>query len=136
MLRNLCILATVTLMACHAEVINSPPLTHAVAGTYDGTLESWQVSWTLQQDSTQVTGTGTFTRPNGTTAPFTVRGTMRYDVLNVRLVGAPGDTNADSVSYSGTFNPDLYGGIVFDGPLTGPAPSLVGELTMYLRGTP
>lgn len=53
-------------------------------------------------------------------------------VLEVRLAGAPGDTNADSVWFSGRSVNDLYSGAAFSGSLYGPNAQLFGTLSMYI----
>jgi hypothetical protein len=61
---------------------------------------------------------------------------MRADSLHIRLVGAPGDSDADSVTYRGRFDTELYAGTVFAGELRGPSTALTGPLTIYRRGLP
>ena len=49
-----------------------------------------------------------------------------------RLACAPGDTNADSVWFSGRSVNDLYNGAAFSGTLYGPNAQLFGALSMYI----
>jgi hypothetical protein len=110
----------------------APSRTRPIAGIFNGTLANGgSVSWTLTQADTTITGTGTYTPlASGVAgARYAVRGVFRYDLLTLRLVGSPGDADADSVVYSAAFDAELYTAIAFDGAVTGGSGSpLAGQL--------
>ena len=104
---------------------------------YDGSLSTGQVTWTLLQAGNTVSGSGSFTASADTAhSSYAIRGTTLDDNLNLRLVGAPGDTNADSVTYSGVFDTRLLAGGSFHGVLGGHSPVLFGQLIINLRSPP
>jgi hypothetical protein len=108
-------------------------------GTYIGNDSAGQLQWTMQQagPGQPVSGTGTFLATGATTpVSYTLRGTYGNDVLVVRLVGAPGDSDADSVWFNGRAMEELYAGAEFTGTLNGPTASLFGPLSMGLSGAP
>jgi hypothetical protein len=57
--------------------------------------------------------------PNGQTSAYAIRGTWVLPALTVRLVGAPGDTDADSVWFAGTADLGDYVGTLIHGDLNG-----------------
>ena len=110
------------------------PSTRLIAGVYTGTLQAGQLQWTLAQDGQRITGSGSFTKATDSTkSTHAIRGTMSYDILSVRLVGAPGDSDADSVVFRGTYVDQLYSGGAFTGTVVGPSTLLFGELSIYRR---
>jgi hypothetical protein len=95
------------------------------------------VKWTLTGTGTQVSGSGTSTdNTNGQTAAYGIRGTWVLPALTVRLVGAPGDTDADSVWFAGTADLGGYVGTLIHGDLNGHSPTMYGQLQPRARGTP
>ena len=109
------------------------PVVQLTPGTYSGTDSSGGLLWTLAQSGTAVTGTGTFLATGTTTTvSYTLRGTFVDGELELRLVGAPGDTDADSVWFGGRAVTELYTGAAFSGTLNGPTATLAGPLSMYI----
>ena len=123
--------------ACGASGSALGPPTQFTPGTYTGSDASGGLYWTIRESGDTVLGTGTFLASGSTTpASYTLRGTFVSGVLEVRLVGAPGDANADSVWFSGRAATDLYAGATFAGSLYGSNPALFGQLEMDLTITP
>ena len=123
-------------IGCGSQQTFTAPAPLPIAGTYEGTLSNGTVTWALRQDSTRVTGDGVFvSATDQSSTAYALRGAVTYDSLTVRLVGAPGDSDADSVSYRGAFDHELYHGIAVTGFISGPSTVLYGPLTLYLRGT-
>lgn len=107
-----------------------------VTGTFEGTLGGLDtVTWQLVDRGHDVTGTGQLRSGTRATAvTYAVRGVIAGDQLTLRLVGAPGDDDADSVVYSGRRQSQYYVGLVFEGLLGGGRSSpLRGELAVYRR---
>ena len=124
-------------VACGEPGSTEAPINQITPGTYTGSDASGGLYWTIQQSGQAVSGTGTFLATGGTTAvTYSLRGTFANGVLEVRLVGAPGDTDADSVWFSGRAATELYGGAAFSGSLYGSEPALFGQLEMDLTITP
>jgi hypothetical protein len=126
--------ASVLADACGSSRFETAP-PEAIAGTYSGTDSSGGLQWTLLQSTPNgpVTGEGTFlATATSTVVSYTIRGTYAGDALELRLVGAPGDTDADSVWFSGRGATELYAGAAFTGSLYGPNAALFGSLSMYL----
>ena len=123
--------------ACASGGGTTAPRTRPIAGIYDGTTANGgAVTWTLAQTDTTVIGTGTFvlTGPDSMTATYTIRGVMRSDQLAVRLVGAPGDADADSVTYVAQYAAELYTATAFAGLVSnGNGSPLAGELQIVRR---
>ena len=134
---RLAVMLVVCASSCASHEVFSAPGPLPIAGTYDGNLSGGVVTWTVNQDSARVTGGGVFvSSADQSSAAYTLRGSVTYDSLAVRLVGAPGDSDVDSVSFRGSFDHELYHGNTITGFITGPSSVLFGPLTMYLRGTP
>jgi hypothetical protein len=107
-----------------------------VTGTFDGTIGGLDsVTWQLAEHGHVVTGTGQLrSAASATAVTYAVRGVIAGDQLTLRLVGAPGDDDADSVVYSGRRQSQYYVGLVFEGLLSGGRSSpLHGELAVYRR---
>jgi len=119
---------------CGSGASDTAPGPPSVAGAWEGETASGQtITWTLQQNGTQITGTGTF---GDSGATYALRGGVSYDSLNVRLVGAPGDSGTDSVYYNGRFNYELYAGLAVIGTITAPPGALNGPLTLFQTTPP
>jgi hypothetical protein len=131
-------LALLAITACSAPGSEVTPLAQVEAGTYAGTDSAGGLNWNISQAGQgPVTGTGTFLATGAQNAvSYTLRGTYTDDVLTLRLVGAPGDTDADSVWFSGRSVNELYTGAAFSGSLFGPTAALFGALSMYLTAPP
>lgn len=118
--------------ACGAPGSQLAPMTQLTPGTYSGTDAAGGLQWTISQDGVVVTGTGTFLATGSTNvAPYTLRGTFAGGELELRLVGAPGDSDADSVWFNGVAARELYSGAAFSGMLNGSSVTLYGSLSMY-----
>jgi hypothetical protein len=119
--------------ACGAPGSQLAPITQITPGTYSGTDSAGGLRWTISQAGQAVSGNGSFLA-TGTTATvqYALRGTFVSGLLSLRLVGALGDTDADSVWFSGRAVPDLYTGAAFSGALHGPTAALFGPLSMYI----
>jgi hypothetical protein len=122
--------------ACGEPGSSVATLAQVVAGTYSGTDSAGGLLWTIQQSGQAVSGSGSFLA-NGSNAPvqYQLRGTFTGGVLELRLLGAPGDSPADSVWFSGRSVPELYAGAGFSGSLNGSSAALFGPLTMYLTSS-
>ena len=132
-MKRLTLVIVIMAAACGAPGSQLAPITQITPGTYSGTDFAGGLQWTITQSGQVVTGSGTFLMTGSTTvAPYTLRGTFAGGVLELRLVGAPGDTNADSVWFSGQAVGDLYTGAAFSGILYGPTAALFGPLSMYI----
>lgn len=119
--------------ACSAPSSPVTTVAQIVPGTYAGRDSAGGLIWSIQQSGADVSGTGSFQATGSTTAaPYSLRGTFVNGELILRLVGAPGDADADSVWFDGRAASDLYAGAAFTGSLHGPTAALFGELSMYL----
>lgn len=122
---------TVLLSACRGMTSVTGPVVRFVDGTYVGTDAVGTLSWTLRASTDAVTGAGSFVGGSGSVV-YRLRGRYVGNVLTVRLVGAPGDTDQDSVWFSGRAISELYAGAGVAGTLRGPTAVLFGPLSMYL----
>ena len=64
---------------------------------------------------------------------YLVRGRWQGLNLSVRLVGAPGDSDADSVWYTGRQAFKDYVGVYYDGQVRGNSTTMFGPLARYPR---
>lgn len=116
---------------CGSATSVTGPVVQFVDGTYAGTDSAGTLSWTLHDSSGTVSGTGSFVGSSGSVA-YRLRGRYAANVLTVRLAGAPGDADRDSVWFSGRTISELYAGAGISGALHGPTATLFGPLSMYL----
>jgi hypothetical protein len=124
-------LAALSISACRGADTFAAPM-QQIAGAYTGQVITGSLSWQLVQDGDQITGTGTFTAAtDSATSGYTIRGTWLFPNLRLRLVGAPGDSDADSVWYEGTQTYKAYVGIVYDGTVHGSSSLVYGPLALY-----
>jgi hypothetical protein len=127
-----------TCLATAACAMGSAPTSTGtfLEGNYRGSDSAGVLTWTLHESGQTVSGTGEFLSSGSqAAASYTLRGTFVSGLLAVRLVGAPGDTNADSVWFTGRADPDLYQGEWFNGQLYGSNPALFGQLEMTWSGS-
>jgi hypothetical protein len=135
--RRVAILIPMLAAACGAPGSTIGPATQIVPGTYTGSDSAGGLVWTIQQSGSAVSGNGTFLASGSTTLDqYSLRGMFVGGVLELRLVGAPGDADADSVWFSGRAVPELYSGAAFSGSLYGPTAVLFGQLSMYVTDAP
>ena len=126
-------LATTTL-ALVAASCSQPTYvaTGHIDGTVSGTIFTGKVGWAVRQTGDQVVGSGTFLKSgDSTVATYTVRGRWQGQNLSVRLVGAPGDSDADSVWYTGRQAFKDYVGLFYDGTIQGNSKTMYGPLALF-----
>jgi hypothetical protein len=129
--RLLLFLTALAVAACGGGAGGDAPV-QQIAGSYNGQLITGRLSWQLEQDGDRISGVGSFTdAADSATASYTIRGTWRFPNLRLRLVGAPGDSDADSVWYDAAQTYTAYVGIVYDGTVRGSSALLYGPLALY-----
>jgi hypothetical protein len=126
--RGICLLLIVA-AACTQTTY---PVSGHIDGTVIGNAITGAVTWTVRQVGDQVDGTGTFTRASDSSvAVFTVRGRWQGLALSARLVGAPGDSDADSVWFAGSQAFTEYVGVYYEGTIRGNSTVLYGPIALH-----